>query len=360
MSKRILKMVMGVLLISFCIFENKVEAKFVYDFSENIISINEADVTPPYINGKNYNVDYDNFVQDVKIEYYDDLKVKSAKYWFNETSKEFSGNGTDFASGISFNKSGWYKVLVEDLYSHQTEYVFVLDKEFNELKISNTVAADDSGSTLTISAKDKVSGIKKIELYIGDNVYKTYTYSEIFGTKEVNENLKVSIDKLPFYGNVYLKAEDYYGNCITSNTVVPNTTRICNLKDLLKFRSMVNSGTTFSGISLYLLNNIDVKEACSSSVGSWEAIGINYSFAGTFYGNNHKISNLYINNSNNTKGLFGKNSGKIYNLIVEGSISGSGQYIGGITGYNNGTLEYCDSYVTISGSGSYVGGIARK
>jgi hypothetical protein len=361
MNKKCLKIVLCsfIFAISFCLFENNAEAKFTYKFSENIISVNSADTTSPFINERNYNVDYDNFVEDVKIDYYDDLKIKSAKYWFNETNKSFSGDGTDFASGTIFSNSGWYRIVVEDLYSQQTEYIFILDKEFNDLKISSTVA-NDSGATLSISAKDKLSGIKKIEVYIGDNLYNSYTYSEIFGTNEVNENLTVAIDKLLFYENVYLKAEDYYGNTLSSNVVVPNTTRICNLKDLLKFRSMVNSGTTFSGVSLYLLNNIDISNACSSLVGSWEAIGVNYSFAGTFFGNNHTISNLYINNSNNTKGLFGNNSGKIYKLTVEGNITGSGQYIGGIVGYNKGTVDYCDSSVTISGTGSYVGGIARK
>jgi len=82
-------------------------------------------------------------------------------------------------------------------------------------------------------------------------------------------------------------------------------------------------------------------------------------FTGSFNGLGHTISNLTINlPSTNYVGLFG-NTGTgsvIQNIgLVGGSVSGS-EYVGGLVGYNGGTVT--NSYATGSVSGSeYVGGL---
>lgn len=113
----------------------------------------------------------------------------------------------------------------------------------------------------------------------------------------------------------------------------------------------------------------------------WNPIGGQYdystleysSFSGTYDGNGFKIIGLYINHSNEDTtytGLFGRNSGTIKNLCIEScDYSSDASYyssnVGGIAGYNNGTVDNCYTvgkiYATTSrsstSSNSYAGGI---
>ena len=111
-----------------------------------------------------------------------------------------------------------------------------------------------------------------------------------------------------------------------------------------------------------LMNNIDLSSVCGES-NSWPPIGnsSSNSYEGTFDGDGHTISGLYINSSSdNNQGLFGYvgSEGTVQNLSVSGSVKGD-WYVGGVVGYNNGgTVTGC----IFSGSGSvsgnrYVGGV---
>ncbi|MGD0572346.1 MAG: GLUG motif-containing protein [Sedimentisphaerales bacterium] len=86
-------------------------------------------------------------------------------------------------------------------------------------------------------------------------------------------------------------------------------------------------------------------------------------FNGTFDGNDHKITDFTINGGNNNcfLGLFGiiYSGGLIKNLGLENfSVSGlSGSYyVGGLVGYNDGSISNCHSTGSVSGT-SYVGGL---
>ena len=84
-------------------------------------------------------------------------------------------------------------------------------------------------------------------------------------------------------------------------------------------------------------------------------------FCGTFEGNGHSISGLDIRCDGSSLGLFryiGKDAA-VRNLKVSGTLEpdGSRQYIGGIAGRNEGTLENCAFSGSVSGS-DHVGGIA--
>lgn len=80
--------------------------------------------------------------QDITIEYKYDLKnvakvtfedllsgVTSAKYWYNENSNQFSGNGTDFTNGTVFERYGNYKVVVVNSVGLEKELTFTLNKD---------------------------------------------------------------------------------------------------------------------------------------------------------------------------------------------------------------------------------------
>jgi hypothetical protein len=81
-------------------------------------------------------------------------------------------------------------------------------------------------------------------------------------------------------------------------------------------------------------------------------------FDGVFDGNGHVISNLHIQSSGYL-GLFGRldYTAKIFNLGLEAvNISGTGSYIGSLTGSNSGDVINCYSTGTVSGKED-VGGL---
>lgn len=124
--------------------------------------------------------------------------------------------------------------------------------------------------------------------------------------------------------------------------------------------------------------DIDMSPACSKEIGTWEFIGTDKnSFSGTFDGNYHTISNLYIKGYSDIVGLFKSlsSNGTIQNLILENvdiynSYEGANSYTGGIAGTNYGIIQNCGiKSGTVIGKqvnsanyykGVYVGGITRN
>ena len=92
---------------------------------------------------------------------------------------------------------------------------------------------------------------------------------------------------------------------------------------------------------------------------AWTPIGNNSNrYTGTFDGDGYTISNVNIKTpSNNHIGLFGYvDGGTVENLNLEiANISGN-YFVGGIAGYNDGTIQGCMVSGSVSGS-HYVGGV---
>jgi murein DD-endopeptidase MepM/ murein hydrolase activator NlpD len=86
-------------------------------------------------------------------------------------------------------------------------------------------------------------------------------------------------------------------------------------------------------------------------------------FTGTFDGNGHKITNFTINGgSNQYLGLFGQinSSVSVKNLSLENfAVVGINYYVGGLVGYNNGSISNCYSAGQVSGV-VYVGGLVGE
>lgn len=159
----------------------------------------------------------------------------------------------------------------------------------------------------------------------------------------------------------------------TVNKVVEITTA----EELAAFSQMVNNGTTYEGYTVQLLCDVNLNNL------EWQPIGINADsnnkFKGTFNGNNHVISNMYINQDADyhSAGLFGALNGQVLDLsfrnayvknissgsattngtgVVAGSIYPGGcitnvsvsdsfvnanRYVGGIVGYAYGEITDC-------------------
>lgn len=122
--------------------------------------------------------------------------------------------------------------------------------------------------------------------------------------------------------------------------------------ELLWFQQQVSGGQT--SINAVLTDNIDLSSVCSETNGSWTAIP---AYEGTFDGQGHKISSLYISEAAVAKqGLFGElsSTGVVKNLgvtnsTVEMSTSDkiNNSYAAILVGCNNGgTIMNC--YVSAS------------
>ena len=148
--------------------------------------------------------------------------------------------------------------------------------------------------------------------------------------------------------NLMLEAgEEYSGQEEDGNYTIGDAEQLATLA------SMVNSGTSYSGSIFTLLNDIELS-------GSWTPIGSQAkSFSGIFDGDSNTISGLYISGNLSCQGLFGNLEGaEIKNLTVEGEITATGNYVGGIAGSVNNAAIFrnCTNAVDIKGN-SCVGGI---
>ena len=162
-----------------------------------------------------------------------------------------------------------------------------------------------------------------------------------------------------------------------ANTTVTNASNsqvaanaIYSEYDLAYFRDLVNGGQF--ALNAKLMNDINLVKVCSVDKGSWIPIGVYNSnstlastldtqiyYNGIFDGNNHTISNLYINNTAlYRQGLFSvlRAEGIVKNIRITGDINAY-QNIGGIVAYNGGKIINCVNNTTIKGT-NLVGGIA--
>ena len=115
-----------------------------------------------------------------------------------------------------------------------------------------------------------------------------------------------------------------------------------------------------------------IKELCTSGLGFIPITNLgsasSSAFRGTFDGQGHSITNLYINSTNNTgnKGLFGKiYQGTVKNLTIDGLIKGKvtgGGGIGGIAGSasSGSYITNCVNKATVEGTECVAAGIVAS
>ena len=143
----------------------------------------------------------------------------------------------------------------------------------------------------------------------------------------------------------------------TGDGTSENPYQISTAAELYWFADKVNNdNANYSSKNAVLIADIDLE---GSATNTWTPIGntINQ-FKGTFDGGEHKITGLYISKSGNSKGLFGYlgSGGVIKNLGVDGSVHITGNNIGGVCGYNEGTITGCYNNGAVTGKGA-TGGV---
>ena len=166
----------------------------------------------------------------------------------------------------------------------------------------------------------------------------------------------------------------------TGDGTKENPYQITNPGELYWFAGLVNgtltndSGnpiTADTDACAKLTKNITINENVLKDDGSlnsgtfeqWTPIGDNiYRYTGTFDGNGHTISGLYVNSDAQNVGLFGcvGTNGKIQNVgVVDSYISATanGAIVGGVCGYNEGSIKNCYNTGTVTGNYTSVGGV---
>jgi len=122
-------------------------------------------------------------------------------------------------------------------------------------------------------------------------------------------------------------------------------------------------GTTHIDEHFILINDIDLNVPPYNVDPGWEPMGIaSNQFAGNFNGNSYRIENLYINRPDNWYiGLFGyvHSDAHITNLIITGVDVTGYSMVGGLAGFQKGTISNSTISGTISAD-SRVGGLTGR
>ncbi|MGM9828736.1 MAG: hypothetical protein ACI30C_01725 [Muribaculaceae bacterium] len=143
----------------------------------------------------------------------------------------------------------------------------------------------------------------------------------------------------------------------TGDGTSENPYQITTAAELSWFADKVNNyNANYSSKNAVLIADIDLE---GSATNTWTPIGnTTKQFKGTFDGGGHKITGLYISKSGNNNGLFGYLGlgGVIKNLGVDGTVNSTGNNIGGVCGYNEGTITGCYNNGAVTGKGA-TGGV---
>ena len=98
--------------------------------------------------------------------------------------------------------------------------------------------------------------------------------------------------------------------------------------------------------------------ADSTKLHKWTPIGnSSVSFTGSFDGDGHTVSGMFINTTSTHNGLFGNNSGTVQNVTVEDSWVSGGKYTAGVVGWSTGTVAGVINLASVLGKEECVGGV---
>ena len=156
-------------------------------------------------------------------------------------------------------------------------------------------------------------------------------------------------------------SDNWSGNAAASFSNISSTTiNITSEAELALLAMNVNSGTNYSGYTVNLTTDLDLRGYYWVPIGN-DKSGENNYFKGTFNGQGHTISGVIIS-TGNFQGLFGYigEGGKVEGVkLTDSNISGDGN-IGGIAGACDGTIENCHvaADVTLKATNNNIGGIA--
>jgi hypothetical protein len=187
-------------------------------------------------------------------------------------------------------------------------------------------------------------------------------------TLNFGKNMKLELDKTYYWGTVYksgiVKAR--YRTQTDHDTLYfrlyDPPTYIYTWEDLHNIRNSLSGDYILAANLSSSSTGYDTYASSSANGGEgWVPIGDSTNkFYGTFDGNGHTISDLYINRSStDNQGLFGYTAigSELKNVsLVDVSITGY-RYVGGLVGYSVGSITKSYATGSVTGSSYYVGGL---
>ena len=260
-------------------------------------------------------------------------------------------------------------------------YVKCMDGDHYGIKMAESGKVQGMSGTVKIQGQE-VAGHTLTAVYKGSE--KTPKYQWYRGSKAIdgatNETYKLTDDDLGREISVrvtgslagYVEAETgtikdgasagiWPEDQCSEPAVKSGVYQISSEKELKWFVNAVNGGNT--AINGALTTDITLSTA-EGAAGNWYPIGNDKnSYKGTFDGQNHRVTDMGIRGEKNEQGFFGNIDGKgtVKNLKISGDINVTGDSLstGGIAGYLEGKIIYCEYSGSVSG-GMYVGGITGQ
>ncbi|DAB10840.1 TPA: filamentous hemagglutinin, partial [Candidatus Gastranaerophilales bacterium HUM_15] len=169
---------------------------------------------------------------------------------------------------------------------------------------------------------------------------------------------------IKFFGNDDANGVDESKRVVNQTTFTKGETYfVTNSDDLVKLQDLVNSGVDTTDVTFELTSDINMTGINFRGIGTGGGDMDNPDetkvFKGDFKGNNHVISNLSINTTEDCAGLFGYvYGGSIDSVGLENCEVSGNWYVGGLAGRIDGG-SITNSYVTGSVEGQMnVGGLA--
>ena len=224
--------------------------------------------------------------------------------------------------------------------------------------VSINALTSDGG--LLSKSKDSVEKYKQEQ--IKEELAMKVMEMKMDGEEITTASLASELNK---YGSVNVENGQIISVVLSDGTEIPisniyegtyseqEITCITSLAELKAFRDSVNNGNNYNGEVVMLMNDIDMEGSESNSSTWWVPIGNDSSkaFKGTFDGNNHKLTNMYVstyyeNIGNGQVGFFGYiENAEIRNVEIGGTVvnpeNQNGNIIrrnlGGIVGSARGT-----------------------
>lgn len=206
---------------------------------------------------------------------------------------------------------------------------------------ADTTKPTNKTVNFTVTATEQGSGIENYTFYTKNK----YINSSGDSKTSTDENTTGKLTKTVEFGliEVYAVVKDKANNATQSNTITIYDFNIDNETELNAFKYSVNTANdmNFKTTTITQRNDITMTSSWTEGISKDESHG----FMGTYNGNGKTISNLNITGSNNIIGLFGyvnTSVAVIKNVNIKNPYI-NGQYdVGGIVGYNKGTISNCN------------------
>lgn len=213
--------------------------------------------------------------------------------------------------------------------------------------------------TATVLPKDATN--QKLSWQTGDSTIATVNKGTVTGVGEGETTVTVTTQDGGFTAQCSVTVTDVNKPAVAEDGYY----EIATAAQLKWFADEVNGGKP--ALNARLTDDIDLSRVCSKR-SPWTPIGdhaSNKDYRGTFDGQNHKITGLYLENtgtfnsvSSYYTGLFGLCDGaNVKNLSVYGEAKAITRYVAGIVGracgvstHRTTTIENCHNFVTLTGS----------